>query len=195
MSASFAAVGVGGESRRIQRRLAVYQVQLLTLVGLPLTLVFFASTGWWRYLDAIQAVAILGGALPLGLLDGFLRARRISAKCGALGVFRRKGISEMSVRSVMLVLVAVLLPISVFLYISLYLLFSGSVVIPLSTLAAFDVGLFLAALGFGLPVPLGIIWFERRMGFRLWIIGSPSLWFPYRIEFRQEAIGVRPLVT
>jgi len=194
MTASSPAVGVGGESRRIQRRLAVYQVQMLALVGLPLTLVF-ASTGWWRYLDAIQAVAILSGALPLGLLDGFLRARRISAKCGALGVFRRKGISEMSVRSVMLVLVAVLLPISVFLYISLYLLFSGSVVIPLSTLAAFDVGLFLAALGFGLPVPLGIIWFERRMGFRLWIIGSPSLWFPYRIEFRQEAIGVRPLVT
>ena len=194
MPASSPAVGVGGESRRIQRRLAVYQVQMLALVGLPLTLVF-ASTGWWRYLDAIQAVAILSGALPLGLLDGFLRARRISAKCGALGVFRRKGISEMSVRSVMLVLVAVLLPISVFLYISLYLLFSGSVVIPLSTLAAFDVGLFLAALGFGLPVPLGIIWFERRMGFRLWIIGSPSLWFPYRIEFRQEAIGVRPLVT
>ena len=194
MSASFAAVGVGGESRRIQRRLAVYQVQMLALVGLPLTIVF-ASTGWWRYLDAIQAFAILSGALPLGLLDGFLRARRISAKCGALGVFRRKGISEMSVRSVMLVLVAVLLPISVFLYISLYLLFSGSVVIPLSTLAAFDVGLFLAALGFGLPFPLGIIWFERRKGFRLWIIGSPSLWFPDRIEFRRETIGVRPLMS
>ena len=167
---------------------------MMALAGLPVTLLF-ASTGLWRGLDAIQALAILGGAIPLGLLYGFFRARRISAKCGAAGVFRRKRISEMSLMSVMLALVAFLVSVSVFSYVFLYLTFSGRLVIPFSTLAAFDAALFLAVVGFGLLNSLGVILFERRTGFRLWIVGSPSLWWPDQIEFRRDTMGVPPLAS
>ncbi len=178
----------------MQRRLAVYQIQMMALVGLPVTLIF-ASIGLWRDLAVIKVLTILSGAIPLGLLFGFFHARRISAKCGAAGVFRRKAISDMSTMSVLLVLVAVLLPFLVFVYVFLYLTFSGRLVIPLSTLTAFDAALFLAVVGFGLLDPLGIILFERRTGFRLWIVGSPSLWLPDWIEFRRDAVGVPPLVN
>ena len=147
----------------------------------------FLTSRLWRDLSTIQALAILSGAIPAGLLLGFFGARRISAKCGAAGVYRRKPMS------LGLVLLAVFVPVSIlstFLFVDLYLLFSRGIDIwSPQVVAAFC----LAAFGFILPAPLGTILFERHAGFRLWILGTPSVWLPDRIEYRRLAIGVPPL--
>jgi len=156
---------------------------------MPLFLVIF-TVGYsrmWRDLSTIQAIATLAGAILVGLLLSFFGARRISAKCGAAGVYRRKPIS------LGLVLLAVFVPVSIvsiFLFVDLYLLFSKGIEIWSPPVAA---AFYLAAFGFILPAPLGTILFERHAGFRLWILGTPSVWLPDRIEYRRLAVGVPPL--
>jgi len=141
----------------------------------------------WSDISTIQALATLAGAILIGLLVSFFGARRISAKCGAAGVYRRKPVS------LGLVLLAVFVPlsiVSIFLFVGFYLLFSKGIEIwSPPVVAAF----FLAAFGFILSAPLGTILFERHAGFRLWILGTPSVWLPDRIEYRRLAIGVPPL--
>jgi hypothetical protein len=137
-----------------------------------------------RYSDlqAIPALAILGGAIPLGVLFGFFKAGRISRKCDTTGVYSPK---SPSARVLLMTVAAIFLAVSVFSVLILYRGIFMGVDIPLPSLAASIV----AILGLESSGPIGTILFEYRAGVRLWILATPSLWFPSRIAFQRVAVG------
>lgn len=161
--ASGAEKGRPQEVPAVQRRMAVTQgwasIPSLLLIALAFVLP-------WE-LDQVQGLLMLGGSLPLGLLIGFLLARRIASKADASGVYSWR----VSFAAYALVIVV---PVS-FGMLAAFLL-------PLSTIASicYTFG------GLGVTAPLGTILFERRTRSRLWIRWIPSQWWPERVEYHLE---------
>jgi hypothetical protein len=109
-------------------------------------------------------VAVLPASAVVGVLVGFLLARRLWLKCGGSGIYRRKP------RYWLLAVLWVPLAMQVWL---------GRFV-PLAILVPAAVG-WMSGLGM---VALGFVWFERRAVCHFWFGPVPTRWKPEWIEFR-----------
>ena len=116
----------------------------------------------------ILLAAVIGVSVPIGVLLGFLAARRIWLKCIPAGFYRRKPISWWLIPLIVLVSWFAYRPIT-------------SVPLPVVS------GATLAELGVLAAFPLGMALFERRAGCHLSFVADPSFWsrwVEYRIEPR-----------
>ena len=116
----------------------------------------------------ILLAAVIGVSVPIGVLLGFLAARRIWLKCIPAGFYRRKPISWWLIPLIVLVSWFAYRPIT-------------SVPLPVVS------GATLAELGVSAAFSLGMALFERRAGCHLSFVADPSFWtrwVEYRIEPR-----------
>src|SRR5207249_11865582 len=116
----------------------------------------------------ILLAAVIGVSVPIGVLLGFLAARRIWLKCIPAGFYRRKPISWWLIPLIVLVSWCAYRPIT-------------SVPLPVVS------GATLAELGVLAAFPLRMALFERRAGCHLSFVADPSFWsrwVEYRIEPR-----------
>ena len=154
-------------------------------------MLFFWYSAPWARLEPIWALAALGAAIPFGPVLGLFRARRVAAKCGPAGVYRTR---PTTVGRMLLGVFLIVGLIVGFTLGPLYLQFTAGVDIGSSWIAVL-IPLNSALLGLFLLAPVGTILFERRRGFHLWVLGTPSIWISDQFEFRRLAVGDRPSVS
>jgi len=119
--------------------------------------------------ELILLVAVTGVSLPIGVLLGFLAARRILLKCMPAGFYRKK---------------------PAYWWWSIPILFSvfgyrAVDLFPLQILSA----AFLGELGILAAIAPGMALFERRVGCHLSLVGDPgfwSRWVEYRVESQHD---------
>lgn len=151
--------------RRWVRSLApasLWGVVVLFLAALPPS-----GLGWFL------ASSVFTGSLPIGLVSGFLAARRVAKRSDASGVYRHRAPS-------MVVVVVMCAAASIFVGLALLLFLSQP------QLVAITWGISLVIWGLAAASPLGILLFERRARSRLWVLWFPSPWSPAWIEYRVE---------
>ena len=154
-------------------------------------MLFFLYNAQWARLEPIWALAALGAAIPFGPVLGLFRARRVAAKCGVAGVYRTE---PTTVGRMLLALFLIVGLIIGFTLGPMYLHFTTGVDI-VSIWMAVSIPLTFALVGLLLFAPVGTILFERRRGFHLWVLGTPSIWISDQFEFRRLAVGDRPSVS
>jgi len=151
---------------RLVPRLAVgLAVGVAFLVGL---FVLLAISGTLEVSQLILLAAVIGLSLPIGVLLGFLAARRIWSKCIPAGFYRKKPTYWWFIPIILL---------SVF----------GSRVVGLFPLL-FVSAATLGGLGVLAAIAPGMALFERRTGCHLFLVGDPSFWTRW-VEYRVEPRG------
>jgi len=154
-------------------------------------MLFFLYNAQWARLEPIWALAALGAATPFGPVLGLFRARRVAVKCGVAGVYRTE---PTTVGRMLLALFLIVGLIIGFTLGPMYLHFTTGVDI-VSIWMAVLIPLTFALVGLLLFAPVGTILFERRRGFHLWVLGTPSIWISDQFEFRRLAVGDHPSVS
>jgi hypothetical protein len=148
-------------------RLAVASaVGAMFLVGMS---VLFAIGGTRRSSDLLLLPAAVGVSVPIGVLLGFLIARRIWSKCMPSGTYRRR-------------------PVFWWLLIPIVLIsFFGYRMLDFFPYPYAIVG-GLGILGVEATFVLGMALFERRAGCYLSLVGDPNFWTRW-VEYRVEPRG------